>query len=1612
MKRKLKSLLSLTAAILATGTAAQAQEISTSLPLTSIGDRLMWEVADQNLQLNVPVSGQVRLELYSPRVDPQDYRSDTYFGDEEYSPEPVSTKFTLLSADGQVVLTRTYEPGAHNWETLFDQNLPAGNYRLQAETTGNGKNTFAVRLAGVSAALSADRLAVNVHSGDWTPVLNVTTDAAGYVLKMYDGDGPAELEARLRDAAGNVYPLTVSGDLAWSDLPLPDAAGQYTVELRQPKTAKQYSNTVSFSLTRSGTQTPLTITKVDQTGLLKVTAELLLPTGNVPTDVNVLVGNEHVQVSGESTKTVAAGDYPVSVTDIPGATVSIDQSSVSVPKGGTGEVKVQVKPSVALALKSDKQEVCVGDTVTLTASATTAYAGALPLDLSVDAPGLTLTGESQLQGELSAAKPGELRLTGTATQAGPLTVTARLAPWEAEQTVQVNVLPSATSLQLARAPLDEAKMGDTVTVRLSVTNTAAQPMAFTLTDAPAEGLQALDSTKFEGTLAAGETRELTYKAKVTAQSAGQVALNATLNSPACPAPQQVGGDLNVAARPAPEVLRRSTITLPFDAPRESKTLTIAHSIPAGATLVAGSSKLDGQSVADPKLSASGTLYWTVPAPTANGTAQNGAALRGVLTYDVNHSGALDALAAPAMSVTLPGNRSEVLQGKINTADLNAAREIGSEKAQLAENDGAIKLPLAGTVVRIRDRISITVEAPQGNIPVLTVNGKPVSNDLIGTNTQDPTTGLQRLTFVGVPVQSGPNVIRFLNQEIQVNRVGATAKVEVIPLDTVADGSTPVRFKLRALDAFGQLTDQTSLTLTSSLEPRAPDANPGESGYQVRLVDGEGYLELQPQSSPVTLKLALLQDQKAVAYSFDIKPDGSRVGVGMVSATVGLNSNFSVQNNLTWQARAYYEGGLAGGKLYIAADKDKLPTDDNTLIRYPVYGDASTQAVPLQGIDPVALTYDHPNFRVDYRQTSLPIDVLPVGEQLTALTAYSKTNPQLSGFVAAVPDDHITDTPLIPQGNRILRLNLPAGSISEGSETLVLATLERGTGKRLKQTTMIRNVDYVLDIETGIITLARPLDRVDGDLNELVVYASYRLNNPLGQRKAAFGVQLKQTGKNYSVGAAAVSLDSVVTYGARATYDNGKLRADGLVAYSGGVQVSANVSATPNDRQTFSAKLRYQQESYAGLGQFSDGLSIGGSYSGKLTDRLTALVDAEYHRAPKPAVNSDQVDGIKAPDTTQGGSVTARADYKLNPFSVSLGGKYAFGDVYGLGMVGGVGYHTERVNVDIVHTQPLSGNLNTTTDISSKFTVAKNVNLGFVDKFTWGIGHAAALTLDTMLGNVNYAVGYELPTASGDGNRARFSAGTSFPLNARTALGVRGAALYDLKRQKYEVSTGADVNYKTDSISATTGTDLTYRNGQFGVVVRGGITGTVTEHLTLTADALAEYAPTVQNGDQTEAGKNGQRFSLGYAYRNRTLNSLGYVRYVNGTLAGEKPELTSGLSAEYHQPTWAVRGGVDSRTLLTDKDSFSWQAYIGGTAYLTDWFGVGAWARSFNQPASGYNALGYGLEGSLRALPGTWVSAGYNFKGFDGISTAGTYTKQGAYLRLDLTLDETLGGAKK
>lgn len=1604
-----RALTTLTAALL--GSAA-AQDIATSLPLTSVGNKLMWTVGDQDLRLIVGVDSRVQLDVYGAQFDPQDYRSPDFYGDENYSTErpkaPVNTTFTLVDKAGKVVKEQNFGAGAQDWQTFLNDDLSAGTYTLKVRTDGNGKNTFAFRLNSISAAVEADHLNVTVRSNDWVPALNIYNPGGDMGIRMYDGDGPTELEAELRDAKGNAYPVKVSGQLQWDDIKVPQDAGNYTLYLRQPKDTYQFSNSVGFELSTG----PITVVNVDTTGQLDIKAELILPDETLPTQATVTVGDQAIDVQGSAgpyTKKVAT--YPVSVAPIKGAEVTIDKPEVTIVKKETQYIAVQVKPTVDLAFQANKPEVCVGDVVTFTARATTEFERqTLPANVRVTLPkGFTAGGETSVTARVDANNPGVLTFEAKAEDAGDGTFTATLAPWNKQQTLGVKVLPTATQIELRRTDLPTTLAGETVTVTLSVKNTSGVAAPYKLTDDPGTSLEALEPTTFSGELQPGETRTLSYKARVKGEPGTQGQLKATLESN-CASSQQVAGLLTVE-KPAPKptpvvaVTRQSTVRIPFDVPttKNATQIVIAHQAPEGSTYVPGSSQLSGKPIADPQVGTSGKFYWTTPG-----------APRGVLTYKVTHEGSLPALQSPTLVGRYAGGQLSVLVGEGKIDDLSSLQPASAAQAAAQENPGALKLPLNGTVYRDRDRVTIAVVSPTVDVTLPRINGVAVDSATLGKKSVDISTGTQRQEFYGIPLAVGENTLTFGTETVKVYLAGTPVSAQLKATQLVADGITPIRVGIKLTDVNGLSTASTTVTVQATLEPTQADAQPRVGSYQVNLTDGEGVLELEPLSAPSRFSVKLLLGDKVISKAFEAVPSKTRVGIGMVSAGALLTGLGSGSTGLDAQARGqgYLETPVGDGKLYVAASggvnyqpsstdgtrswtqdtTQGLPLTDNPLQRYPNYGDSSTENIPLQGIDPVAFRYEHPLFNVQYRQAPVPVDVFNIGLTPTALSGFTRTNPQVSGFAAYLPGDLVTRD-YAANGTRVLPLN-PTDALQPDSESVQLVSVNPQTGAEQTRP-LARLVDYTLDPVAGVLYFQRPIDLVDLNGNTQTVRVTYRVNNPLGARTLAWGAQVKyRVSDNFSVAAGAVHLDNVTSFGARARYDDGVSRADLLAAYAGGGALVNGTASVNTDRLTGVASVHYQGLDYAGLNGSSAGLGGAADATYKLTDRFGLNARAVYRQ--------DYTTDTEA-TPKNGGYAQLKGLYSFSPFTLGAGLRAGFGDEQGVAAVVSAAYDASNgVSVAVEHAQPLGGGLlDPTTTVRASVPVAPNVTFTARDDINWNLGHQASMGLQSRFGMTNLAVYYDLPGADGWGNRARFGADTTLPLSDKLSLGLSGSYLLDLNASDSLVSqsgwnVGAALRYGSDRLSATLATDVAQNASDFRVTVRGGAAYSLSDTVTLSADGTQVFSSVPSNA--------GSNFSVSAALRASQWQGLAYLRYKNGALAGGQPEVIGEANLEYHVPRYAIRGGVAARSLLQEAGSFTYQGALSGTYYLTDQFGIGAAVRGLAQPATGYQALSLGLEGSYRVLPGTWVSVGYNPIGFTGIGS-NIYTRQGLYLRLDLMLDD-------
>ena len=1589
-----RAITTLTAALLG---AAGAQEIATSLPLTSVGQKLMWTVGDQDLKLVVGVSSRVQLDVYGAQFDPQDYRKPDQFGDENYSTErpkaPVTSDFTLTDESGKVVKQFNYGTGAQDWQTFIKQDLPAGTYTLKVRTEGNGKNTFAFRLNSISAAVQADHLNVTIRSNDWVPALNVYNPGGkGMVVRMYDGDGPTELQAELRDAQGNAFPVKVSSQLQWGDINIPEGKGNYTLYLRQPANTYQWSNTVGFEMA-SG---PITLVQADTTGKLDIKAELILPDETLPTQATVNACGQTYNVNGSAGPyTLPVQTCDVSVEPIKGAEVTLDKTQATIVKQQTEHIAVQVKPQVALSFSADKPEVCVGDVVKFTAQATTDFERQqLPVNIRVALPkGFSANGETSVTAKIDANNPSVLTFEAKADAVGGGNATATLAPWNQSQELGVRVLPTATQIELRRADIGAAQAGDTVTVTLSLTNTSSVAAPYTLTDNAGDTLEALDPTTFSGELQAGETKTLSYRARVKGEAGAQGRLQATLTSN-CDSAQNVAGTFTVQTPPPPpaepvvSLTRESTVRIPFDAPRMATQIVIAHQAPDGSNYVAGSSALNGRAIADPQVGPSGKFYWTIP-----GTQ------RGVLTYKVNHEGALPALNSPTLIGKNAKNALDVLVG-----DPSLVPELQSlQKLQTttAENDGALKLPVSGMVFRDRDRITVAVEGSATDAALPSVNGVPVDPATLGKKTVDTTKGTQRLEFYGLPLKTGENVVTFGGQSVKVYLAGTPVTAQLAPEQLIADGVTPIRIGIKLLDANG-LSNGSTVTVQTTREVTQQDAVPSVASYQVKLTDGEGVLEMEPMSTPGRFDVRVLVGQKTVNRSFESLPSKTRVGIGMVSAGVLLG-----QSAMAGEVRGsgYLETPIGDGKLYVAgsaaatAERDSsgqvtfsqdktqgLPTSANPLERYPTYGDSSTHEIPLQGIDPLAFRYEHPKFNVQYRQARLPVDVFNVGIAPTALSGFTRSNPQVSAFVAAVPTQQVQKT-FDPNGLRTLNLGA-TGALQPDSETVELVTVDRLTGG-VTYHVLQRYVDYTVDNAAGVIYFQRAINLTDDLGNSQRVRVTYRLDDPIGERRLAWGVQVgtRLMDDRLTLAAAAVQLDGVTNFGVRGRYRDNTSTADLLAAYAGGGMLVSGAANVTTDRVTANASVKYQTAGYTGLNAVGEGAAVAGEVTYKVTDRLGVGVAGFYNRVPDP---------LGGADLKNGGYADLKATYTFAPFTVGAGMRAGFGDLRGLGVIGLLGYSQNNVNVQVEHAQAISGDVPSTTTLTASVPVAQNVTLTARDEMRWGVDNRATVGLNARYGMTNVAVNYDLPGADGWGNRARFGVDTTLPLNDRLSLGLNGSYILDMAGDEDGWNAGAGVRYKDDRTVATLATDVSHRNDGLRFSVRGGLSYTVNDRLTLSADGTHVGGPTT-----ADVGNN---FAISAALRASQWQGLAYLRYKDGALGGLNPELIGEANLEYHVPRYALRGGIAGRMLLNNRDSLTYQVSASGTYFVTDKLGLGLAGRALMQPATGYAGYSVGIEGSYRVLPGAWVTLGYNPVGFTGIGS-NIYTRQGAYLRLDLMLDD-------
>jgi hypothetical protein len=305
-----------------------------ALPLVSVGNEVSAGFGLEDYRLVVSGSSLVRtvVEIFSPDTNKADLTTNrntsAYFGDELYGKNPdLKTTFTLRESDGRVLARRTFGVGdQHDLQRFYAGVLRPGNYQLQVESKGNGKNAFAVR-ASNNVRLEASEFTVNLrgeaNQDQLVGFIDVPNSALGKTIRLgnYDADGIEEMALSLITPDGASRALTSSPDGQWAtdDIPMTEALlGRWRVVARTVSSTKQFSNSFSIRV-RLGDEALYTILPGFQSPTNLIVKAVAVSCGS-----SVGLPSLAIKVNGTSIKTgdtisVTAGAVNIEALNLPGA---------------------------------------------------------------------------------------------------------------------------------------------------------------------------------------------------------------------------------------------------------------------------------------------------------------------------------------------------------------------------------------------------------------------------------------------------------------------------------------------------------------------------------------------------------------------------------------------------------------------------------------------------------------------------------------------------------------------------------------------------------------------------------------------------------------------------------------------------------------------------------------------------------------------------------------------------------------------------------------------------------------------------------------------------------------------------------------------------------------------------------------------------------------------------------------------------------------------------------------------------------------------------------------------------------------------------------------------
>lgn len=488
---------------------------------------------------------------------------------------------------------------------------------------------------------------------------------------------------------------------------------------------------------------------------------------------------------------------------------------------------------------------------------------------------------------------------------------------------------------------------------------------------------------------------------------------------------------------------------------------------------------------------------------------------------------LQSAQSPEAAAQAPGE--VVIDGEINPEVL--ASRLG--RVDIDEGQWLWPLPDAETgVAYSRDGRFMAAIRP-GMDPVLYVNDQAQPAETLGAIVENREVGAQVVAWYGIELGAGTHTVDVRAEDMfgnlrllastEVVRPGAadTLVIDVAGETVAADGVSSAEFVLRVLDESGApALGRHFITVTAEIEgldePMAfvgQDVQPAVPGHQVRLDRGAAILALRAPDRPGKALISASNDGDLSAETtFDFQTVArDLMAVGVVDLTArGFDLSGDLEpadpdlfpDSLETDGRvAFFLKGRVRGDVLLTAAYDSEASRRDGLFRdidpeayYPIYGDASERGFEAQSRSKLYVRLDkgvHSAMFGDFRTDAFGGEALTrTRRALTGVNLFTGgENWVLQGFAAEA--DSTSRTERIRGRGLALDITLPGAPLVANSETLTIEMRFKDTpGLVASETPLVRFADYILDDETGRLTLKAPIPSFDEFGNPVFLRATY------------------------------------------------------------------------------------------------------------------------------------------------------------------------------------------------------------------------------------------------------------------------------------------------------------------------------------------------------------------------------------------------------------------------------------------------------------------------------------------------------------------------------------------